>query len=69
MCAERNGFKVKELNFQQGDVAGIKTVTVEIAGEYAFGWLKSENGVHRLVRSSPFDSHAKRQTSFACRSC
>ena len=65
MWAERNGFKVKELNFQQGDVAGIKTVTVEIAGEYAFGWLKSENGVHRLVRISPFDSNAKRHTSFA----
>ena len=65
MWAERNGFKVKELNFQQGDVAVIKTVTVEIAGEYAFGWLKSENGVHRLVRISPFDSNAKRHTSFA----
>jgi len=65
MWAERNGFKVKELNFQQGDVAGIKTVTIEIAGEYAFGWLKSENGVHRLVRISPFDSNAKRHTSFA----
>ena len=65
MWAEKNGFKVKELNFQQGDVAGIKTVTIEIAGEYAFGWLKSENGVHRLVRISPFDSNAKRHTSFA----
>ncbi|MFT4670529.1 MAG: peptide chain release factor 2 [Ulvibacter sp.] len=65
MWAEKNGYKVKELNFQQGDVAGIKTVTIEIAGEYAFGWLKSENGVHRLVRISPFDSNAKRHTSFA----
>lgn len=65
MWAEKNGFKVKELNFQQGDVAGIKTVTLEIDGEYAFGWLKSENGVHRLVRISPFDSNAKRHTSFA----
>ena len=65
MWAERNGYKVKELNFQQGDVTGIKTVTIEIAGEYAFGWLKSENGVHRLVRISPFDSNAKRHTSFA----
>jgi peptide chain release factor 2 len=65
MWAEKNGYKVKELNFQQGDVAGIKTVTIEIEGEYAFGWLKSENGVHRLVRISPFDSNAKRHTSFA----
>jgi len=65
MWAEKNGFKVKELNFQDGDVAGIKTVTLEIEGEYAFGWLKGENGVHRLVRISPFDSNAKRHTSFA----
>ncbi len=65
MWAEKNGYKVKELNFQPGDVAGIKTVTLEIDGEYAFGWLKSENGVHRLVRISPFDSNAKRHTSFA----
>lgn len=65
MWAEKNGFKVKELNFQPGDVAGIKTVTIEIDGEYGFGWLKSENGVHRLVRISPFDSNAKRHTSFA----
>jgi len=63
--AERNGCKVKELNYQEGDVAGIKTVTLEIDGEYAFGWLKGENGVHRLVRISPFDSNAKRHTSFA----
>lgn len=65
MWAEKNGFKVKELNFQSGDVAGIKTVTIEIDGEFAFGWLKGENGVHRLVRISPFDSNAKRHTSFA----
>lgn len=65
MWAEKQGYKVKELNFQSGDVAGIKTVTLEIEGEYAFGWLKSENGVHRLVRISPFDSNAKRHTSFA----
>jgi peptide chain release factor 2 len=65
MWAEKNGFKVRELNFQEGDVAGIKTVTLEIDGEYAFGWLKGENGVHRLVRISPFDSNAKRHTSFA----
>jgi peptide chain release factor 2 len=64
MWAEKKGYKVKELNFQEGDVAGIKTVTLEIDGEYAFGWLKGENGVHRLVRISPFDSNAKRHTSF-----
>ena len=65
MWAEKNNFKVKELNHQSGDVAGIKTVTLEIIGEFAFGWLKGENGVHRLVRISPFDSNAKRHTSFA----
>jgi peptide chain release factor 2 len=65
MWAEKNDFKVKELNFQAGDVTGVKTVTLEIDGEFAFGWLKSENGVHRLVRISPFDSNAKRHTSFA----
>ena len=65
MWAEKNDFKVKELNFQAGDVTGVKTVTLEIEGEFAFGWLKSENGVHRLVRISPFDSNAKRHTSFA----
>lgn len=65
MFAERSGFKVRELNLQDGDVAGIKTVTLEIEGDYAFGWLKGENGVHRLVRISPFDSNAKRHTSFA----
>ena len=65
MYAEKSKFKVKELNFQEGDVAGIKTVTLEIEGDFAFGWLKGENGVHRLVRISPFDSNAKRHTSFA----
>ena len=65
MWAERKGFKIRELNHQSGDVAGIKTVTLEIEGDYAFGWLKGENGVHRLVRISPFDSNAKRHTSFA----
>jgi len=65
MYAEKNGYKIKELNYQEGDVAGIKTVTIEIEGEFAFGWLKGENGVHRLVRISPFDSNAKRHTSFA----
>ncbi|PJX24657.1 peptide chain release factor 2 [Psychroflexus sp. S27] len=64
MWAEHKGFKIKELNYQEGDVAGIKTVTLEIEGDYAFGWLKGENGVHRLVRISPFDSNAKRHTSF-----
>ena len=65
MWAEKHGYKVKQLNYQEGDVAGIKTVTLEIQGEYAFGWLKGENGVHRLVRISPFDSNGKRHTSFA----
>jgi peptide chain release factor 2 len=65
MWAEKNNMKVKELDLQNGDVAGIKTVTIEIEGEFAFGYLKGENGVHRLVRISPFDSNAKRHTSFA----
>ena len=65
MWAEKNNFKIKELNNQSGDVAGIKTATIQIDGEYAFGWLRGENGVHRLVRISPFDSNAKRHTSFA----
>ncbi|MDA7706390.1 peptide chain release factor 2 [Flavobacteriaceae bacterium] len=65
MYAEKNNFKIKELNLQDGDVAGIKTVTLQIEGDFAFGWLKGENGVHRLVRISPFDSNAKRHTSFA----
>ncbi len=65
MWADKQGFKLKTLNYQAGDSAGIKTVTVEITGDYAFGWLKGENGVHRLVRISPFDSNAKRHTSFA----
>ncbi|MBS1570871.1 MAG: peptide chain release factor 2 [Bacteroidetes bacterium] len=64
MWADKQGYKIKELNFQEGDVAGVKTVTLEIDGEYAFGYLKGENGVHRLVRISPFDSNAKRHTSF-----
>ncbi|WP_111707872.1 peptide chain release factor 2 [Lutibacter citreus] len=65
MWAEKQNFKIRELNYQAGDVTGIKTVTLEIEGEYAFGYLKGENGVHRLVRISPFDSNAKRHTSFA----
>jgi peptide chain release factor 2 len=63
--AERKGFKVSEMDFQAGDEAGIKTVTLEMDGEYAYGFLKSETGVHRLVRISPFDSNARRHTSFA----
>ncbi len=65
MWAEKSGYKIKELNFQEGEVTGVKTVTLEFEGEYAFGYLKGENGVHRLVRISPFDSNAKRHTSFA----
>jgi len=62
---ERHKFKVKELDYQEGDVAGIKSVTLQIEGEYAFGYLKGENGVHRLVRLSPYDSANRRHTSFA----
>ena len=62
---ERNNFKVKELDYQAGDGAGIKSVTLQISGEFAFGFLKGENGVHRLVRLSPFDSANRRHTSFA----
>jgi peptide chain release factor 2 len=65
MWAEKNGFGVSELNRVYGDVAGIKSVVLEITGEYAFGMLKGENGVHRLVRVSPFNSQGKRMTSFA----
>jgi peptide chain release factor 2 len=65
MWAEKEGYKIRELNFQKGEAAGIKTVTLEIEGDYSFGYLKGENGVHRLVRISPFDSNAKRHTSFA----
>lgn len=63
--AERNNYKVKELDYQPGDEVGIKSVTIEIAGERAYGYLKSENGVHRLVRISPFNAQGKRQTTFA----
>lgn len=62
---ERYGYKVREVDKQDGDVAGIKSATLEFEGDFAFGYLKSENGVHRLVRISPFDSNAKRHTSFA----
>jgi peptide chain release factor 2 len=64
MWGQKNGYKLKELNYQEGDVAGVKTVTIEFEGDFAFGYLKGENGVHRLVRISPFDSNAKRHTSF-----
>lgn len=65
MWAERRGFKVNDLFEQDGEVAGIKSASIEIVGDYAYGWLKSENGVHRLVRISPFNAQGKRQTSFA----
>jgi peptide chain release factor 2 len=65
MWAEDNKFKVKQLDLQDGEVAGIKSVSLELEGEYAFGYLKGENGVHRLVRLSPFDSANRRHTSFA----
>ncbi len=62
---ERQGYKVTEVDMQQGDVAGVKSVTLEFEGEFAYGFLKAESGVHRLVRISPFDSNARRHTSFA----
>jgi peptide chain release factor 2 len=62
---ERNGFTVEEVDFQAGDEAGIKSATLLVGGDYAFGWLRAEEGVHRLVRISPFDANARRQTSFA----
>ncbi len=62
---EINGYKVKEIDFQAGDEAGVKSVTLEFVGEYAYGYLKAENGVHRLVRLSPYDSNNKRHTTFA----
>jgi peptide chain release factor 2 len=63
--AERQGFKVETLEFHDGEEAGIKSATIQIKGENAYGWLKTESGVHRLVRISPFDSNARRHTSFA----
>ena len=65
MWGEKNGYKVKQLDLQNAEPVGIKSVTLEFDGDYAFGNLKSENGVHRLVRISPFDSNAKRHTTFA----
>jgi len=64
MWAESHKYKVIEQDYQEGDVAGVKSVTLQISGENAYGYLKAENGVHRLVRISPFDSNAKRHTSF-----
>ncbi len=63
--AERNGFSVQIFDYQDGDTAGLKSATLLIKGEYAYGHLKTESGVHRLVRISPFDSNARRHTSFA----
>ncbi|MEP0366820.1 MAG: peptide chain release factor 2 [Cyclobacteriaceae bacterium] len=65
MFGEAQGYKVREVDFQPGDVAGVKSVTLEFDGPLAYGFLKSENGVHRLVRISPFDSGGRRHTSFA----
>lgn len=63
--AEANGYKISVANYQEGDEAGIKTATLNIEGDYAYGYLKSENGVHRLVRVSPYNAQGKRMTSFA----
>lgn len=65
MWGEKNGYKVREVDLQEGEVAGIKSVTLEFEGPLAYGFLKSESGVHRLVRVSPFDSNGRRHTSFA----
>ena len=65
MWGEKNGYTVKQVDYQPGDTAGIKSVTLEFDGDFAYGNLKSENGVHRLVRISPFNANGKRQTSFA----
>ncbi len=62
---EDNGYKVREIDFQPGDTVGVKSVSIEFSGRFAYGYLKSENGVHRLVRLSPFDAAHKRHTSFA----
>ncbi len=65
MYAEKNGFKIKVLDVLDGDEAGIKSITFSVSGEYAYGYLKAEKGVHRLVRISPFDANSRRHTSFA----
>lgn len=65
MWGEKNGYKITEEDLQDGDVAGVKSVTLQLEGPFAYGYLKGESGVHRLVRISPFDANAKRHTSFA----
>ena len=65
MWGEKQGYKVKQVNYQPGDTAGLKSATIEFGGDFAYGYLKSEIGVHRLVRISPFDSGGRRHTSFA----
>jgi len=65
MWGQKNGYKITEQDYQEGDVAGVKTVTIQFEGDFSYGYLKGENGVHRLVRISPFDANAKRHTSFA----
>lgn len=65
MWGEKQGYKVKQLNYQRGDAAGIKSATLELSGAFAYGYLKAEIGIHRLVRISPFDSGGRRHTSFA----
>lgn len=65
MWGEKNGYKITEQDYQEGEVAGVKSVTLQFSGDFAYGYLKGENGVHRLVRISPFDSNARRHTSFA----
>lgn len=65
MWGQKNGYKITEQDYQEGEVAGVKTVTLQIEGDFSYGYLKGENGVHRLVRVSPFDANAKRHTSFA----
>lgn len=65
MWAEKNGFSIKQMDHQPGEGAGIKSVTIEVSGDFAYGYLKGENGVHRMVRISPFDSNKKRHTTFA----
>ncbi len=65
MWGEKNCYKITEQDYQEGEIAGVKSVTLQFSGEFAYGYLKGENGVHRLVRISPFDSNARRHTSFA----
>lgn len=65
MWGQKHGYKITEQDYQEGDVAGVKTVTLQFDGDFSYGYLKGENGVHRLVRISPFDANAKRHTSFA----